>query len=58
VDGSSIVTASGDKSTKLWDSVPFRAEDLPGDGKMTWEERFNLWRLHRYQEWLLAHAAR
>jgi WD40 repeat protein/serine/threonine protein kinase len=57
-DGSSIVTASGDKSTKSWDSVPFRAGDLPGDGKMTWEERFNLWRLHRYQEWLLAHAAR
>ncbi|MBL7646314.1 MAG: protein kinase [Candidatus Hydrogenedentes bacterium] len=57
-DGSSIKTASGDKSTKSWDSVPYRLKDLPGDDKMKWEERFNLWRLHRYQEWLLAHSAR
>jgi len=55
-DGAAIVTASGDKTTKTWPSVPFRARDLPGDSNMKWDERFQLWRLHRYQEWLLKHT--
>lgn len=57
LDGSSIVTASGDKTTKSWNSVPYRRGDLPGDDTMTWEDRFKLWKLHRFQEWLLSHAS-
>lgn len=58
LDGMSIVTASGDKTTKTWGSVPYRRVDLPGDDTMTWEDRFKLWKLHRFQEWLLTHASR
>ena len=56
-DGATIVTASGDKSTKTWSTVPFRPKALPGDANMSWDERFQLWLLHRYQEWLLTHSA-
>lgn len=55
-DGEAIITASGDNTTRTWSAIPFRASDLPGDASMTWEARFRLWELHRYQEWLLTHA--
>ncbi len=56
-DGRTIVTASVDNSTKSWESAPFRPGDLPEDSGKPWEERFRLWKLHRYQDWLLNHSA-
>jgi WD40 repeat protein/serine/threonine protein kinase len=55
-DGRSIVTASKDNSTQSWDSAPYRIMDLPGEIDAPWEERFKLWKLHRYQDWLMNHG--
>ncbi|MBI2423679.1 MAG: hypothetical protein HYV27_12690 [Candidatus Hydrogenedentes bacterium] len=50
------MTASHDGTVKVWDAVPWRIEDLPGEGD-DWEERYALWQAEQYRKSLKAEAA-
>ena len=49
-DGKRIVTASVDKTARIWDAAPWKMKDYPGDDSMPFMQRYNLWSIEQHKK--------
>jgi len=49
-DRKRLATGSWDNTAIVWDSLPWRDEDLPGDASMSYDDRIQLYKIEQWQK--------